>query len=146
MDDSRATVYVVDDSAEVRDAIVTLCRSTGLRVCSFASTEEFLRDEKANGPCCAVLDVRFPGAAATGLECQSRLRQTGINLPIIFISGCADVRMSVEAMKQGAVDFLPKPFRDQELLDAIRVGLQRDRMRRDAEEGLKVVRSRIDAS
>jgi len=143
MDDTHATVYVVDDNAEVRDAIGTLCRSTGLDVCSFASTEEFLRDEKADEPCCAVLDVRFPGAAATGLECQDRLRESGISLPIVFISGCADVRMSVEAMKRGAVDFLPKPFRDQELLDAIRIGLQRDRVRREAEEGLKAIRSRI---
>ena len=116
------TVYVIDDEPDVREGIGSLCRSTGLDVGLFASTEDFLAQYVPNGPSCLVLDVRFPGTAATGLEFQRALSKAGIVIPIVFISGHADVRIGVDAMKCGAVEFLPKPFREQELLDAVRLG------------------------
>ena len=141
----QPTVYVIDDEEEVREAIGSLCRSAGLPVKLFALTEAFLGECLQNGPSCLVLDVRFPATASTGLELQCRLLEAGISIPIVFISGHADVRISVEAMKRGAVEFLPKPFREQELLDAIRHGIERDYARLKREEDLGEINRRVGA-
>lgn len=141
----QPTVYVIDDEEEVREAIGNLCRSTGLQVKLFALTEAFVGEYLQNGPSCLVLDVRFPATAPTGLELQRTLIETGISIPIVFISGHADVRISVEAMKRGAVEFLPKPFREQELLDAIRHGIERDCARLKREEALGEIKRRVGA-
>ncbi|WP_407170582.1 response regulator transcription factor [Bradyrhizobium sp. ORS 111] len=145
MSESQATVYVVDDKADVRESIGCLCEEVGLNVKLFASPEEFLEKYLRNGPSCLVLDIRFPGTSATGLELQNILASSGNPIPIVFISAHADVRTSVEAMKRGAVEFLPKPFREQELLDAIRFGLERDRSRRSREHALREVKVLIEA-
>jgi FixJ family two-component response regulator len=118
------TVFVVDDDASMRRALSSLIRSVGLQVKLFASANEFLREEKADGPACLVLDVRLPGLS--GLELQRELLLAGNAIPIIFITGHGDVPMSVRAMKAGAVEFLPKPFRDQDLLDAIQQAIEKD--------------------
>jgi len=110
----------------------------------FASTNEFVADSISGGPSCLVLDVRFPGTAPTGLELQRRLAETGVLIPIVFISGHSDVRVSVEAMKRGAVEFLPKPFREQEILDAIRHGIERDRRRLEREDSVREARQRVE--
>ncbi len=120
-------VIVVDDDVAVREAAEGLLKSVGLQVRSFASVQDFLDTDRPKGPCCLVLDVRMPGKS--GLDLQDELNSRNTSLPIVFISGHADVPMSVRAMKGGAVEFLGKPFRDQELLDAIQVGLERDRLR-----------------
>lgn len=140
-----ATVYVVDDDSQVRHAIGDLCEETGLRVQLFASPEEFLATGPAAEPSCLVLDFRFPGLSPTGLELQRVLAKAGSSIPVVFISGHSDIRISVDAMKRGAVDFLPKPFREQELLDAIRLGLERDRMRLEREHRTREVRLRVEA-
>jgi FixJ family two-component response regulator len=140
-----ATVYVIDDDAQIRNAIGDLCQETGLQVQLFASTDEFLAVEVSGGPSCLVLDVRFPGASPTGLELQRVLVESGRSVPIVFISGHSDIRISVEAMKRGAVEFLPKPFREQELLDAIRLGLERDRGRLEREHRTREARLRVEA-
>lgn len=144
MPDDDAMVFVIDDDAEVRGGIGSLCRSIGLNVRVFASTEDFLAQYAPNGPACLILDVRFPGTSATGLEFQRAFSEAGMVLPIVFISGHADVRMGVEAMKHGAVEFLTKPFREQELLDAVRLGLERDRARLAAEECVSSIREQVD--
>ena len=126
MSTMEAVVYVIDDEAEIRNAIANLCEEAGHQVRLFASTDEFLEEKLASGPSCLVLDVRFPGASPTGLELQRTLAEAGVPIPIVFISGHSDIRVSVEAMKHGAVEFLPKPFREQELLDAVRHGIERD--------------------
>ena len=110
-------VFIIDDDASVRDAVEDLLRSVGLEVESFGSTQEFLQRKRPDVPGCIVLDVRLPGAS--GLEFQNALAQLGVHLPIIFISGHGDIPMSVRAMKSGAIEFLTKPLREQELLDAI---------------------------
>ncbi len=143
MNSTQATVYVVDDEIQIRNAIGSLCEETGHKVRLFASTDEFLAEDLANGPSCLVLDVRFPGTAPTGLELQRKLAESGVQIPIVFISGHADVRVSVEAMKRGAVEFLPKPFREQEILDAIRHGIERDRRRLEREGGEREARQRV---
>ena len=117
-------VFVVDDDASVRDALSSLIRSVGLHVEMFASAKEFLGREKLNRPACLVLDVRLPGLS--GLDLQRELLATENQIPIIFITGHGDIPMSVRAMKAGAVEFLPKPFRDQDLLDAIHQAIERD--------------------
>jgi FixJ family two-component response regulator len=142
---NQAKVYVIDDEVQIRKAIGDLCEDTGYQVKLFASTDEFLKETLASEPCCLVLDVRFPGASPTGLELQCTLAQSGIAIPIVFISGHADVRISVEAMKRGAVEFLPKPFREQELLDAIRQGIERDRRRLEHEHCVHSARQRVEA-
>jgi FixJ family two-component response regulator len=119
-----AVVFVIDDDASVREALSTLIRSVGLNVGVFASAAEFLSFPRPDAPSCLVLDVRLPGLS--GLDLQRDLRRTGESLPIIFITGHGDITMSVRAMKAGAVEFLPKPFREQDLLDAIGVALARD--------------------
>lgn len=120
---AEATVFVVDDDASVRDALNSLIRSVGLQVEMFASAKEFLRRTTPDGPACLVLDVRLPGLS--GLELQRELAAANIQIPIIFITAHGDVPMTVRAMKAGAVEFLPKPFRDQDLLDAIHQALER---------------------
>jgi len=122
------TVFVVDDDPAIREALQSLLRSVGLRVELFDSVPAFLAAKKPDVPSCLVLDVRLPGKS--GLEFQDDLRTANIPLPIIFITGHGDIRMSVRAMKAGAVEFLTKPFRDQELLDAIQSAIARDRTRR----------------
>lgn len=144
MNSNKATVYVVDDETQIRNAIGSLCEETGHQVRLFASTDEFLAESLANGPSCLVLDVRFPGTSPTGLELQRKLAESGVQIPIVFISGHADVRISVEAMKRGAVEFLPKPFREQEILDAIRHGIERDRKRLEREGAVREARQRVE--
>jgi FixJ family two-component response regulator len=127
-DADAAVVYVIDDDPSVRDALEDLLRSVGLDVRAFGSTGDFLRGERPDVPGCLVLDVRLPGSS--GLEFQRVLVEGGAGLPVIFISGHADIPISVRAMKAGAVEFLTKPLREQELLDAIQVALAGDRARR----------------
>jgi FixJ family two-component response regulator len=144
MSTNQATVYVVDDEIQIRNAIGSLCEETGHQVKLFASTDEFLEERLSAGPSCLVLDVRFPGTSPTGLELQRRLAETGVSIPIVFISGHSDVRVSVEAMKRGAVEFLPKPFREQEILDAIRHGIERDRRRIQRDDAVREARQRVE--
>jgi FixJ family two-component response regulator len=125
--DLQPVVYVVDDDPSIREALAGLLRSVGLEVRAFSSTQEFLENPRPDAPGCLVLDVRLPGAG--GLELQSQLLKSNVHLPIIFITGHGDIPMSVQAMKAGAIEFLTKPFRDQELLEAIQLGIQRDRAR-----------------
>lgn len=119
-----ALVFVVDDDASMREALSSLIRSAGLQVTTFSSAKEFLRVNKPDVPACLVLDVRLPGMS--GLELQRELNEARNEIPIVFITGHGDIPMSVRAMKAGAVEFLPKPFRDQDLLDAIRQAIERD--------------------
>src|ERR1700686_3444805 len=119
-----STVFVIDDDPSVRAAIQGMLKSVGLRSEIFATPQEFLRRKESDGPSCLILDVRLPGV--NGLEFQRELADAGVRIPIIFITGHGDIPMSVKAMKSGAVEFLTKPFRDQELLDAINQALQRD--------------------
>src|ERR1700741_4044709 len=123
--ETEATVFIVDDDAQVRESLKDLIRSVGLRVELFASAQEFLRGQHPDAPTCLVLDVRMPGLS--GLDLQKQTSDAGLEIPIIFITGHGDIPMTVRAMKAGAVEFLTKPFRDQELLDAVQVGLERDR-------------------
>ena len=125
MTDTEALVFVVDDDASLRASLQDLLESVGLRVAACASAQDFLRHPPPEGPSCLVLDVRLPGLS--GLELQQRLATGDLAMPIIFITGHGDIPMSVQAMKAGAVDFLPKPFRDQDLLDAIHQALARAR-------------------
>jgi FixJ family two-component response regulator len=122
------TVFVIDDDADVRAAIQGMLKSVGLRSQSFGTAQEFLRSKQPDGPTCLVLDVRLPGV--NGLDFQRELADAGIPIPIIFITGYGDIPMTVRAMKSGAVEFLTKPFRDQDLLDAINQALDRDRQTR----------------
>jgi FixJ family two-component response regulator len=124
-----ATVFVVDDDANVRVAIQGLLKSVGLRSETFGTGQEFLRSNRPDAPSCLVLDVRLPGI--NGLDFQRELADAGVRIPIIFITGHGDIPMTVRAMKSGAVEFLTKPFRDQDLLDAIHQALNRDRATRE---------------
>src|SRR5215471_13650699 len=128
MPDANSTVLVIDDDPNVRASVGRLLRSVDLNVQLFSSITDFLESSLPHGPTCLVLDVRLPGQS--GLDLQRELAAANRELPIIFITGHADVPMSVEAMKGGAIEFLTKPFRDQDLLDAIQLGLSRDRARR----------------
>jgi FixJ family two-component response regulator len=141
MPDARSTVLVVDDDLAVRESVARLLRSVGLDAQLFASIAEFLGSDPPDGPTCLVLDVRLPGKS--GLDFQRELAAANKELPIIFITGHGDIPMSVQAMKGGAIEFLTKPFRDQELLDAIQVGLARDRSRRENEQALAGLRERF---
>ena len=142
MTDPAPIVFVVDDDASVRDSVRSLIASVGLRVETFGSTREFLDSKRPEAPACLVLDVRLPDAS--GLELQRDLAGAGVQIPIIFITGHADVPMSVRAMKAGAVEFLTKPFRGQELLDAIQEALARDRIAWTDRVQLKDLRGRHD--
>lgn len=136
-------VFIVDDDAGVRASIQDLLESVGLRSVSFGTAEEFLRGERPDGPSCLVLDVRLPGV--NGLDFQGRLADAGIQIPIIFVTGHGDIPMTVKAMKSGAVEFLTKPFRDRDLLDAIRQALDRDQARRQQQASLAELRGRYQA-
>src|SRR5215469_4105908 len=134
----QSTVMIVDDDEETRDSLSSLLRSVGLDVKVLASVPEFLTHERPRGPTCLVLDVRLPGRS--GLEFQRELSVANVQIPIIFITGHADVPMSVQAMKGGAIEFLTKPVREQDLLDAVQIGLARDRERIESEKALSVLR------
>jgi FixJ family two-component response regulator len=123
-------VYVIDDDLSVRSSLEDLLASVGLRSLLFGSTREFLEASRPDAPCCLILDIRMPGMS--GLDFQEHMVRSGIFLPVIFITGHGDIPMSVRAMKAGAVEFLTKPFREQELLDAIQQGLAQDRSRRQS--------------
>lgn len=127
--EARSVVFVVDDDESVRDALMSLFRSLGLHVEAFSSAAEFLRREPPNAPSCLVLDVRLPGLS--GLDFQAHLAKDNVQIPIIFMTGHGDIPMSVKAMKAGAVEFLTKPFRDQDMLDAVQLALKRDAARRE---------------
>ena len=129
-----AQVFVIDDDPGVRSALQTLLRSVGLRVSTFSAAADFLASQRADSPSCLVLDIRLPGVS--GLDFQAELAKAHIQVPIIFITGHGDIPMTVRAMKAGAVEFLAKPFRDQDLLDAVQAGLDRDRARRDSDKAL----------
>jgi FixJ family two-component response regulator len=141
MPDSSPTVLVIDDDAELRASIGRLLRSVGLDAQLFASISDFLKSGPPDGPSCLVLDVRLPGRS--GLDFQRELTAANRELPIIFITGHGDIPMSVQALKGGAIEFLTKPFRDQDLIDAIQLGLARDRVRRENEEPLVALRQRF---
>jgi FixJ family two-component response regulator len=137
------TVFVIDDDAHVRASIQGLLKSVGLRSESFGSPQEFLGNKRPEGPSCLVLDVRLPGI--NGLEFQRELVDKGLLIPIIFITGHGDIPMTVRAMKSGAVEFLTKPFRDQDLLDAIHQALDRDRVTRQRQGDVAALRKHYDA-
>src|SRR5882672_7505468 len=139
--DATSTILVIDDDVDLRNSLARLLRSVGLNARLFASVSDFLKSEPTEGPSCLVLDVRLPGQS--GLEFQRELAAAGRELPIIFITGHGDIPMSVQAMKSGAIEFLTKPVRDQELLDAIQCGLTRDRVRRENESALADLRKRF---
>jgi FixJ family two-component response regulator len=141
--EAPATIIVIDDDPEIREALGSLLRSVGFAVNLLASVGDFLRSGRPNGPTCLVLDVRLPGQS--GLDFQLELSRENIQLPIVFITGHGDIPMSVKAMKGGAVEFLTKPFRDQDLLDAVHVGLARDRAWLENEKALATVRARFDS-
>jgi FixJ family two-component response regulator len=138
----QPTVVVIDDDASIRKALENLLRSVGLDVELFRSPQDFLQSNRPDRPGCIVLDVRFPGRS--GLDMQREISSANTSLPIIFITGYGDIPMSVRAMKAGAVEFLTKPFRDQDLLDAVGVALEKDRARRANELRLAELRSRFD--
>ncbi len=141
--DGDPVVLVVDDDPSMRDALTGLLRSVGLRTKVFASAPELLENPLPDGPCCLVLDIRLP--KRSGLDFQGELAKAGIEIPIIFITGHGDVPMSVRAMKAGAVDFLIKPFRDQDLLDAVAVAIERDKTRREAQKGVARIKALFDS-
>jgi FixJ family two-component response regulator len=143
MHDAKSTVLVIDDDPDLRASVGRLLRSLDLDARLFASVSEFLESDPPDGPSCLVLDVRLPGQS--GLDFQRELAGANAQLPIIFITGHGDIPMSVQAMKGGAIEFLTKPFRDQELLDAIQLGLSRDRARRENESALAALRERFGA-
>jgi RNA polymerase sigma factor (sigma-70 family) len=138
---SGSVVFVVDDDQSVRSSVKFLLSTVGIAVECFESAEEFLRTKPADRPSCLVLDVRLRGLS--GLDIQADLKAKGIRIPVIFLTGFGDIPMSVRAMKAGAVEFLTKPFRDQDLLDAIRVALDRDRARREQETDVSLLRQRF---
>jgi FixJ family two-component response regulator len=139
----QSLVLVVDDDPLMREAMQRLFRSVGMRVEVFASTAEFLQSKLADVPSCLILDVRLPGLS--GLDFQSELVKAGIQIPIIFMTGYGDIPMTVKAMKAGAIEFLAKPFREQDMLDAVRLGLERDRARRIGEKAAADVRSKFSS-
>jgi FixJ family two-component response regulator len=136
-------IFVVDDDASVRKSLNNLFRSVGLRVEVFGSAAEFLERKLPDVPSCLVLDIRLPGIS--GLEFQTELAQAGIHTPIIFMTAHGDIPMTVRAMKAGAVDFMTKPFRDQDMLDAVTAAVTRDRKRRASDEALANLRTRFEA-
>ena len=142
MNDAAAHVIVVDDDAGMRDALDGLLRSVGLRTVLYGSVAEFLAARLPEGPSCLVLDVRLPGQS--GLDLQAELAKADACPPIIFVTGHGDIPMSVRAMKAGAVEFLVKPFRDQDLLDAIQLALDRDRQRRQGDASVNELKGLFD--
>ncbi|HME29888.1 MAG TPA: response regulator transcription factor [Pseudolabrys sp.] len=140
--DAAPIVFVVDDDASLRGAVSNLIRSVGLRVEAFASTAEFFAAKRPDAACCLILDVRLPGVS--GLDFQTELAKAKIQIPIIFITGHGDIPMTVKAMKAGAVEFLTKPFRDQDLLDAVQVALERSRTNYASEKAISELKARFD--
>jgi RNA polymerase sigma factor (sigma-70 family) len=136
-------VYVVDDDVDVREGVSALLQSVGLKVVALSSTVEFLTHKRSEEPSCLILDVRLPGLS--GLDFQAELAKAQNEIPIIFITGHGDIPMSVKAMKAGAIEFLTKPFREQDILDAVRVALERDRARHELQIQTQSLRSRYDA-
>ena len=143
MSEPESIVFVVDDDPSVRAAIKRLIGCVGLQVELFGSAQEFLRSKRADVPSCLVLDIRLPGIS--GLDFQRELAKTNVHIPIIFITGHGDVPMTVRAMKAGAVEFLTKPFRDQDLLDAVQFALERDRARREREAEIATLQERLES-
>ena len=141
--DPKSSVAIVDDDAGFRASVARLLRSVGLNTRLFASVAEYLESEPPDCPTCLILDVRMPGQS--GLDFQRDLVAGNAELPIIFITGHGDIPMTVQAMKRGAIEFLTKPFRDQDLLDAVYLGLARDSARREENESLGRLRARIEA-
>lgn len=141
--EASPTVVVVDDDTAIRESLGGLLRSVGIDVRLFASVPEFLKSGRPDAPTCLVLDVRLPGTS--GLDFQRELAAASIRVPIIFITGYGDIPMSVQAMKGGAIEFLTKPFRDQDLLDAIQLGLARDRAWRQEQRSMAALRERFDS-
>ena len=140
--DMDRTVFIVDDDPAIRESLVSLLQSVGLKVTALASVPDFLNCPRPDGPTCLVLDVRLPGRS--GLDLQRELSAAHIQLPVIFITGHGDIPMSVQAMKGGAIEFLTKPFRDQDLLDAIQLGLARDRERRENDREIRALSERFE--
>jgi FixJ family two-component response regulator len=140
--EAEPTVLIIDDDLDIREALQSLLRTIGVKSKAMASLPEFFESELPAGPTCLVLDVRLPGRS--GLDFQRELAAANIKLPIIFITGHGDIPMSVQAMKGGAIEFLTKPFRDQDLLDAIQVGLARDRARCETDKELGALRARFE--
>jgi FixJ family two-component response regulator len=140
--DSTGCVMVIDDDPGTLASLGVLLRSAGLHSCLYASVADFLGSEPADNPTCLVLDVRLPGRS--GLDFQRDLAAANVKLPIVFITGHGDIPMTVQAIKAGAIEFLTKPFRDQDLLDAVNIGLARDRARREDEEALSALRARFE--
>jgi FixJ family two-component response regulator len=142
MRDANPSVLIVDDDPEFRDSVGRLLRSVGLHTRQFSSVSEFLNADPTGGPTCLVLDIRMPGGS--GLELQRDLAAANRQVPIIFITAHGDIPMTVQAMKGGAIEFLTKPFRDQDLLDAVEAGLARDRARRESDTALGALRERFE--
>ena len=136
-------VFVIDDDASLRDSLSSLLRSIGLHVELFDSAAQFLKSKPPDVPSCLVLDVRLPGLS--GLDFQAELIKSGVHVPIIFITGHGDIQMSVRAMKAGAIEFLTKPLREQDLLDAVQAGLDRDQARRESDKTVTEIRSKYDS-
>ena len=136
-------VYIVDDDVDVREGVSALLQSVGLKVVALSSTVEFLTHKRSEEPSCLILDVRLPGLS--GLDFQAELAKAQNEIPIIFITGHGDIPMSVKAMKAGAIEFLTKPFREQDILDAVRVALERDRARHELQIQTQSLRTRYDA-
>lgn len=139
----QSTVFVVDDDASLREAVKSLLRSVDLHAEVFASGADFLKIKPPDAAACLVLDVRLPGLS--GLDFQAELAKANIQIPIIFITGHGDIPMTVRAMKAGAVEFLTKPFRDQDLLDAVQIALERDRVRRTKDKAVNQLRMHFEA-
>jgi FixJ family two-component response regulator len=142
MIEAKPTVLIVDDDPDVREALESLLRTVGLQSRGLASLPEFLKSELPSGPTCLILDVRLPGRS--GLDFQRELAAANVDIPIIYITGHGDIPMSVQAMKGGAIEFLTKPFRDQDLLDAIQLGLARERERLERDRAFGVLRERFE--
>jgi FixJ family two-component response regulator len=141
--EQQPIVFVIDDDVSMRDALARLFKSLGLQVKIFASANEFLKVTRPEVPSCLVLDVRLPGLS--GLDFQSELAKANIDIPIVFMTGHGDIPMTVRAMKAGAVEFLPKPFRDQDMLDAVQLGLERDRSRRQSAGDASKLKASFDS-
>jgi FixJ family two-component response regulator len=140
---NEGVVFVVDDDASMRHSTECLIRSIGLNAMTFASADQFLKHKRPDTPACLLLDMRMPGLS--GLDLQKELAQAGVDIPIIFITGHGDIPMTVQAMKAGAIEFLTKPYRDQDLIDAVRKGLKRDGVARTEQTKLRDLKRRFDS-
>jgi FixJ family two-component response regulator len=143
MRDQNPSVLIIDDDPEFRESVARLLRTVGLQTREFSSVSDFLKVDPSDGPTCLLLDVRMPGRS--GLDLQRDLAAANRQVPIIFITAHADVPMTVQAMKGGAIEFLTKPFRDQDLIEAVEAGLARDRSRRESDKALATLRERFDS-